>query len=41
VNKLHIQQVGRGRGGSVKMSDGQELEISVRKKEAFLEWFKR
>lgn len=41
VNKIHIQQVGRGRGGSVKMRDGQELEISVRKKETFLEWFKR
>lgn len=41
VHIQHIQQVLRGRGGSVKMSDGKELEISVRKKEAFLEWFNR
>lgn len=41
VNIAHIKQVLRGRGGSVSMKDGKELEISVRKKDAFLEWFKR
>lgn len=41
VNIAHIKQVLRGRGGSVSMKNGKELEISVRKKEAFLEWFKR
>lgn len=41
INIQHVQQVLRGRGGSVIMSDGKELEVSVRKKEAFLEWFNR
>lgn len=41
VHFQHIQQVLKGRGGSVKMSNGKELEVSIRKKEAFLEWFMR
>ena len=36
VNIKHIVKVHKGRGGSVTMKDGRELEIAVRRKDAFL-----
>lgn len=37
VNLLHITSYTKGRGGSVTMSDGMQLDVSQRKKEEFLE----
>ena len=36
VNRRYIVKVHKGRGGSVTMKDGRELEIAVRRKDAFL-----
>ncbi len=36
VNRKHIDKVHKGRGGSVIMNDGRELEIAVRRRDAFL-----
>jgi two-component system LytT family response regulator len=36
VNKKHIVKVQKGRGGAALMRDGRELEIVVRRKDAFL-----
>jgi two-component system LytT family response regulator len=36
VNKKHIVKVQKGRGGAALMRDGRELEIAVRRKDAFL-----
>lgn len=36
VNLNHVKKYKKGRGGSVIMSDGAELDVSARKKEEFL-----
>ncbi len=36
VNKHHVQSISKGLGGSVRMTDGKELEIAVRRRAAFL-----
>lgn len=36
VNVKHVRQYHRGRGGFVEMTDGSQVEVSVRKKEEFL-----
>jgi two-component system LytT family response regulator len=36
VNKMHIEKIQKGRGGTVLMKDGETLEISVRRKEDFM-----
>jgi two-component system LytT family response regulator len=37
VNVKHVKAYHRGRGGYVEMSDGTQVEVSVRKKDEFLE----
>jgi len=37
VNVKHVRHYHRGRGGYVEMSEGSQVEVSVRKKEEFLE----
>lgn len=37
VNVKHVRGYHRGRGGYVEMSDGSQVEVSVRKKDEFLE----
>jgi two-component system LytT family response regulator len=37
VNVKHVRHYHRGRGGYVEMSDGSQVEVSVRKKDDFLE----
>lgn len=41
VNTKHVVEYVKGRGGSIIMSDGMEIDISVRKKEEFLKKFLR
>lgn len=41
INLLHVREYQRGEGGSVIMSNKAEIEISRRKKEAFLKEVKR
>lgn len=41
VNKTHITKIQKGRGGLVVMTDGQKLEIAVRRKEDFLKMFRK
>jgi len=41
INLLHVREYQRGEGGMVIMSDRAEIEISRRKKEAFLDQVKR
>jgi two-component system, LytTR family, response regulator len=36
LNLLHVKEYVRGEGGSIKISGGQELEVSRRKKDLFL-----
>jgi two-component system, LytTR family, response regulator len=36
INLHHLQKYVKGKGGHVVLSDGKELEVSVRKKEEFL-----
>lgn len=36
VNITQIEKYSKGKGGSITMSDGSEIEVSVRKKEQFL-----
>ena len=40
VNLSHIKQYRKGEGGTVVMTDGQEIEVSRRNKEAFIKIFK-
>jgi two-component system LytT family response regulator len=37
INVKHMRYYHRGRGGYVEMSDGSQVEVSVRKKDVFLE----
>jgi two-component system LytT family response regulator len=37
VNVKHVRGYHRGRGGYVEMSDGTQVEVSIRKKDEFLE----
>jgi two-component system LytT family response regulator len=37
VNVKHVRQYHRGRGGFIEMTDGSQVEVSVRKKDEFLE----
>lgn len=37
INLAYIKKYHKGRGGYVEMADGQQVEVSVRKKEEFLE----
>lgn len=37
VNVKHVRHYHRGRGGLVEMSDGTQVEVSVRKKDEFME----
>jgi two-component system LytT family response regulator len=41
INLLHVREYQRGEGGSVIMSNKAEIEISRRKKEAFLDEVRR
>ena len=41
VNLLHVKEYIRGKGGSVKLSSGQELEVARRKKDLFLSKMKQ
>lgn len=41
INLDHVHQYRKGEGGSAVMSDGTEIEISRRNKEAFMQLFKR
>jgi two-component system LytT family response regulator len=36
INLLHVKEYIRGEGGTIRMSDGAEIEVSRRKKEQFL-----
>jgi two-component system LytT family response regulator len=40
VNLAHVKTYRKGEGGTVVMSDGQEIEVSRRNKEAFIKIFK-
>ncbi len=40
INLAHIKMYKKGEGGSVVMSDGEEIEISRSNKEAFIKYFK-
>jgi two-component system LytT family response regulator len=37
INLAHVRKYVKGRGGMVEMADGQEVEVSTRKKDEFLE----
>jgi two-component system LytT family response regulator len=37
VNLKHVRHYQRGRGGAVEMSDGSQVEVSVRKKDEFMD----
>jgi two-component system LytT family response regulator len=39
INLKHIRKYIKGKGGSVIMDNGKAIEVSIRKKEAFLEQF--
>jgi two-component system, LytTR family, response regulator len=39
INMEHVKQYLKGKGGFVIMSDGSEIEVSVRKKDSFLKKF--
>ena len=39
INMAHIKQYLKGKGGHIIMSDGAEIEVSVRKKDTFLKKF--
>lgn len=39
INMAHVKQYLKGKGGFVIMSDGSEIEVSVRKKDSFLKKF--
>jgi two-component system, LytTR family, response regulator len=41
INLQHIKEYRRGDGGTVTMNNGMEIEVSRRKKEAFLEQVKK
>jgi two-component system LytT family response regulator len=41
VNLAQVRRYHKGRGGYVEMTDGQEVEVSTRKKEEFLEAMSR
>ncbi len=41
INLLHVKEYIRGEGGSIKISGGQELEVSRRKKDLFLSKMKQ
>lgn len=41
INIAHATSYRKGKGGSVMMSDGAEIEVSVRRKEGFLERIRR
>lgn len=40
VNLAHVKTYRKGEGGTIVMSDGQEIEVSRRNKEAFIKIFK-
>lgn len=40
VNLAHVKTYRKGEGGTIIMSDGQEIEVSRRNKEAFIKIFK-
>ncbi|MEO6228804.1 MAG: LytTR family DNA-binding domain-containing protein [Ferruginibacter sp.] len=40
VNLAFIKKYNNGRGGHIEMEDGTEIEVSVRKRDSFLERFK-
>lgn len=40
VNLNFISKYKKGRGGHIEMADGTDIEVSIRKKDAFLERFK-
>ena len=40
INRNYIKQVDKGRNLSLTLRNNVELQVSVRKKEEFLEWFK-
>lgn len=40
INRNYIKQVDKGRNLSLTLRNGAELQVSVRKKDEFLEWFK-
>jgi two-component system LytT family response regulator len=37
INLKHVRKYHRGRGGSIELSDGTQIEVAVRKKDEFLE----
>lgn len=41
VNMRHVRRYRKGRGGAAIMSDGSEVEISARRRDAFLDHFSR
>lgn len=41
INMRHAVRYHKGKGGTVAMADGAEVEVSVRRKEAFLESMRR
>ncbi len=41
INMVHAVSYRKGKGGTVVMSDGAEIEVSVRRKEGFLERIRR
>jgi len=41
VNLRHVQRYVRGSGGMVEMPDGKDVDVSVRKKEGYLEMINR
>lgn len=40
INRNYIKQVDKGRNLSLTLRNGAELQVSVRKKDEFLDWFK-
>jgi len=41
INMRYVKEFIKGKGGSVKMTDGATLEVSVKKKDDFLKTFRR
>ena len=41
INLLHVKEYIRGEGGSVRLTNGKELEVARRKKDIFLQKMKQ
>ena len=41
INAAYLKNYNKGKGGSVTLTDGTELEVSTRRKEDFLKWLEK